>query len=222
VNPELLLLLGGGGAVAYVVAKPAAPPASPGPTGNSSASTPGATKGQQMAGTPQPPPPANVVRHFGSAVQYTGLRNVAAAPIVVGSGSSSIDATLKQKLDLAEQYAKAAYDNGDDAAKQKAADWLNSNLKPAPNPPLDASSSWDTVASVAGAAAGGAIGAYLGGPLGAKIGALLGAYLGVKLEDWCSRNMDDLKSWAASLWGDIQDFVTNEANDAYNYVSGLF
>jgi phage tail tape-measure protein len=130
-----------------------------------------------------------------------------------------------------ESYAKAAYNNLDDAAKKKGAEYLNKTLKL--DPPLDEDASWEDISKVAGAAAGGAIGGAIGGPLGAKLGAIVGAYLGVKLEELVSKHIEELKAWLSDKWGDIEgavkdaaNYVEDKAEEAYDdvvdFVGGLF
>lgn len=222
---ELLLLIGGGGAAAYVATrKPAAPPATAtGPNGGSLVQG-GANK-----------PLANVVTNTGHIpVGLRALRLVqvtpskAADPILSQSSTtqmgSDIDQALKQKLDTLNGYAEAAYNNLDDAAKQKGAEILNDQFKL--DPPLKGDETWEQISEVAGSAVGGAVGGYIGGPIGAKLGALCGAYLGKKIEEYLSQNIDDAKQWLKDEWGDVSGWVEDTASDVYNdvkdYVGGLF
>jgi len=208
-----VLLVGGG--VAYVATRPEVAPPAPGPTTQIAPSA-GSTLGLQIqpvqaTGVIAPPRKvlAGAARRAGAV---TAFRSTSPA---TSYGGSTVDPALRQKLDALEAAAEAAYAKANAAAKAAAAKQLNEELNL--SPPLTGAEDWRTVASVVGGAAGAAVGAYVGGPLGAKVGALIGAYLGVKLADALAKEWDDLKDWLDSQWGT----VTEAAEDAYDYVSGL-
>lgn len=125
--------------------------------------------------------------------------------------SSAISNAVGQKLQVIEDYTKAAYSAMTAEAKKKGAAALNNSLKL--DPPLTEDSKWSDIAAAVGATAGAAAGAYLGGPIGAKIGAVVGAYLGVKLEEFLSKHVDEIKAWFSDRWSDIKNWVSGVAGD---------
>ncbi len=170
---------------------------------------------------PYAPPPGATVQQIRNLRASSKLFGIYKPDPKKGGGPLALDPTLKMgsqpppggndpatqaALDAAYAAAKAKFDTLDDDAKATAAGEINKqfNLTANSTPPAltaDQSTSWETVASVAGAAAGAAVGGYIGGPFGAKVGALLGAYLGVKLEDWLAANVGSVFEPGGALGG---------------------
>lgn len=139
--------------------------------------------------------------------------------------SQTVDPALQQKLAEIESYAKAAYNNMDDAARKKGAAAANELLKL--DPPLTGKESWEDMSKAIGAAAGAAALGWI--PGGQVIGPIVGAWLGAKLEDLVSKNIDEIKDWFKGRWSDIEGWVTGAygeakevVNDVVDYIGGWF
>jgi hypothetical protein len=183
------------------------------------AAAPGSTIGQQLANPTSPVGTRQVPRPRGlSYVQAVQLGTaVSDGSHIPQQSFSEFDAALQQKLAEIESYARAAYENMDQAAKEEGAKLLNDQLKL--DPPLKGDESWEEVARRAGDDAGSKIGGLFGGPAGEKLGAIAGAYLGVKLEELISKHKDEVAAWFKSRWSDIESWVSNTAGDVVDEVS---
>lgn len=192
----------------------------------------GATTGQKIAGvggaTPATPPP-EPMRNARLLSRVLRQASPATAVQIIPCGNNfgangSGDPNIQQKLDAAQAAIKAKFDQASQAEKDAAAAQLNAQLKL--DPPVTGSDTYEKVAAAVGTAAGAAAGAYLCGPLCGKVGALLGAYCATKLEEWCSKNMDEIEDWVKSNIGDnIEDAanaIGDAAEDAYDTVGGWF
>lgn len=179
----LVPVLAGGAVVAYVATEGAAP-AKPGATGYATPS----------AGSSPPAPPPRYMPPGGKAHVGQALMGAVTIPPALktttwnSTPQNNIDPSLQAKLDAAYAAVKTQFDNMNEVAKVKSADYLNKELKL--NPPLNGHEDWETITAVVGAATGAAVGAAIGGPIGAKIGALLGAYLGKELTDFIAEVTD--------------------------------
>lgn len=210
------------GGVAYTLVKQddgATPapivPRPPNYSGGGGTAQPGSTV-KQMTG----------VRINATHVQFSNFPSRAALggmPLVTQKATAwpsdlNLDPELQKKFGLIEAATKKAFDDANEVAKAKAAEYLNKELKL--DPPLTGHEDWKAVGAVVGGVAGGAIGGYLGGPLGAKLGSLVGAYLGTKLADLLAKNWEELKAWVSETWGDVKEWVSDTAGDVYDEVSG--
>lgn len=203
------------GGVTYTLVKqePTAQTA-PGPTRYQTSY--GSTVGQQINGTATPSPTSSPPQ-TGSNTLLSRVKNVVSTgklgPVTNWTyiHDPSIDSELDQKLALAEQYAKEQFENMDDVAKAKAADYMNKELKL--DPPLNGSETWEQIASVVGGAAGGAAGTALCGPACGAIGAYCGAYLGVKYEEFLAKNYAEAKAWLESKWGKLKEWADDTWED---------
>lgn len=162
-----------------------------------------------------------------------------------GPTDLSGDPLIQGKLNLIRIAAEAAYGKLSDGAKQKAADQLNAGIgtptPTKPNPPISSSDTFDDVvtkvSAALGASAGAAVGSIfgpVGGVIGGAIGGVIGAYLGEHLGPLLEKSWDDLKAYLSSVWGDLSsgdigkavddtgNAIQQQANDAYNFVGGLF
>jgi hypothetical protein len=248
---EMLPVLVGGVAVGYVALKngPAPVPTNVGASGGTLVGTggaPGQTLGtsvQTGGKVPVGRAPIRVMATQGGRMGPTfGVRNTAPpSPISLVSGGggnwkNNADAQVQQVLNTAESYGEAAYDNLDDAAKQKGADILNKQLKI--DPPLKGDESWKEMGAKVGAYAGseGANAACEAGgipPICGPLGDKLGAYLGADLGEWLHAHDDDVKNWFRARWSDIDNWVMGLVgdvegkaqeyyDDVKNFVGGLF
>lgn len=238
---DLVPLMAGGAIIGYVLVegqKPM-PPTNVLPGGyvaGSGAASPGRT--QQQAVVMRALPIGSILGRL-QAEGYVGKNSTVGGAINTSGGGNYISNSQQQVqsvLDTASSYGEAAYNNLDDAAKQAGAAALSDQLNI--DPPLKGDETWKEIAQVAGASAGAAVAGAACAPVGltavcGPLGAMLGSYLGAKLEDWLNGNVDDVKNWFSSKWGDIESWVSGTAsdignkaedyyNDAANYIGGLF
>lgn len=131
-------------------------------------------------------------------------------------GDLADDPEVRQKLDILQSSAQAAFNGLDAAGRATAAAAMNQALDL--DPPLNGSDTWDTVVRVAAGAAGAAAcNAIPGiGTAASPLCAIGAAYLGVKLEDWIGNGLSTLQSWASDTFGGIGSSI----EDAYNGVAG--
>ncbi len=124
------------------------------------------------------------------------------------------DPALQQKLDALEAAAKKAFNDANEVAKAKAAEYLNKELKL--DPPLTGHEDWEAVSAVVAGAAGAAAGTALCGPVCGKLGAMAGAYLGTEIGEWLGKAWPEIEEWLDDTWSDVE----GAAQDAWDEVSG--
>lgn len=208
------------GGITYTLVKQSSDPIAPVGAATQYSPSYGTTLDQQLAGVKTaPPPPSGTVKATGSLTSKLRMVNAVSVNPLGPKGNwtshnempANIDPELTKKLAELERYAEQQFNNMDEVARGKAADYLNKELKL--DPPLTGHEDWHTVAAVAGGAAGAAAGTALCGPLCGKVGAMVGAYLGGKIEDYIEKNYDDMKAWLKSKWGDLKDEIEDLASD---------
>lgn len=142
----------------------------------------------------------------------------------------SIDPDAGHKLDMLSSAMEQTYNNMSQTAKSAAAGQLNQSL--GLNPPLKGDETWETVAKVAGSAGGAAACSLIPG-VGVAVAplcAMAGAYLGVKLEEWMSTALPDLKNWVSdnivsnvgSAVSAVAGYVEDGVDEVVGWVKGLF
>lgn len=226
----LIPILVAGGGIAYVASQTVVPkPTNTTPGGSPQGSASAFAPGQTVHGVVISGGKAAMLNSLAAAgtgrASVNGGTDYVSSPVVANASSAQVfpfafggDSAMGEKLSVINQYAEAAYGKLDAAARKKGADFLNDSLHL--DPPIKEDAKWKDIAGAVGAAAGGAVGGYIGGPIGAKLGAMVGAYLGVKLEEFLSKHVDEIKDWFKSKWSDIEDWASGVASDAYDYVSG--
>lgn len=219
----LVAVLAVGGGVAWVAAQPEVAP--PIPTNTSGSGSPkGPMQPSSSVLSPKKWATMNMITAgYGARPQVGGSSSYSPSPVSSNTPSSSVGLLSQafgtgaaEKLRVVNQYAGAVYDKMESAARRAGAAKLNSAL--GLDPPIKEDASWKDIAAAVGAAGGAALGAYLGGPIGAKIGAMVGAYLGVKLEEFMSKHVDEIKDWFKGKYAAIESFFAEL--DASDYVSG--
>jgi len=187
------------------------------------ASAPGSTITDQLS--------QNGIVPIGSSSGLTRARSLlvqfADAPTLTSDRAPNVspnDAETQSKLDTIKQYGEAAYNKLSAAAKKASAKAMNEEFHL--DPPLDGTESWATILKrvepYAAAKAGAAIGEVFGGPAGAALGEVVGKYLGTKLETLLSGNVDSIKAWFRSKWGDIESWIEGKASAAVDTVESWF
>lgn len=168
-----------------------------------------ALKGGSEVGTAPSRIPGAALKRLASI----GVRSAGDAQGVV-----AVDPTVQQIFDTIDTYGKAAYDQMSKDAKKAGAKAMSEAL--GLDPPMTGDEDWETIAKIAGGAAGVAAFGWL--PGGAVWGPIVGAYFGVKLEEFLSGNVDDVKDWFKSRWSDIESWVSDTVGDARDAVGDFF
>ena len=192
-----------GGAV-YVLAKGMGTPTAPGDVAYQSPNY-GSTLDDITAGIP----------NGGGGSTAPGIDNGGQAGFNIPDGRLA-DPDAAQKLDLLNSALQKAYSGMSSAAKQSAADNLNTQLHL--DPPLKGNETWETVARVAGGAGGAlACNAIPGiGTAASPLCAMAGAYLGVKLENWMQTELPGLQSWVSDNLGSVVNSIGDQISDWFH------